>query len=308
LPRSKVQMPEKRPNLLLWIIVGGGAFFFFILCLLALAVLFSEEGGPSLSLSSNQVASLELEGVITDSKEFVDQLKDFGNRTGVRSVVIRINSPGGGVAASQEIYAAIKKFRSETKKKVVISMASVAASGGYYIACAGDRIIANPGTVTGSIGVIAEWYNYGDLLRWAKMQDVVIKSGALKDAGSPTRPLTDEEKAYFQSLINNLYAQFISSVASSRNMKEEEVRKLADGRVFTGQEAKANRLVDDLGTFQDAIAAAAKMAGIAGEPKLVSPPKRRLSILDLVLGDARSALPLSSDRSGSHIRFEYLWR
>jgi protease-4 len=238
----------------------------------------------------------------------VDQLKDFGTRSGVKSVVIRIDSPGGGVAASQEIYEAIKKFRSETNKRVVVSMGSVAASGGYYIACASDKIFANPGTITGSIGVIAEWYNYGDLLRWAKMQDVVIKSGSLKDSGSPTRPLTDEEKSYFQSLINVLYAQFVSAVASSRSMKEEEVRKLADGRVYTGQEAKANRLVDEIGTFQDAIAAAAKMAGISGEPKIVSPVKRRFSILDLLLGDARSALTLSADRSESHIRFEYLWR
>jgi len=281
---------------------------FLILCLVALAIVFSEEGSPGLSLSSNQIASLELEGIITDSKEFVDQLKDYGNRSGVRSVVIRINSPGGGVAASQEIYEAIRKFRSETNKRVVVSMGSVAASGGYYIACASDKIFANPGTITGSIGVIAEWYNYGDLLRWAKLQDVVIKSGSLKDAGSPTRPLTEEEKTYFQSLINGLYAQFVSAVASSRSLKEEEVRRLADGRVYTGQEAKASRLVDEIGTFQDAIAAAARMAGISGEPKIVSPVKRRFSIWDLLLGDARSALTLSPDRSESHIRFEYLWR
>jgi protease-4 len=301
-------MPQKRSNLLLWIIVGGGALLFVVLCLLALAVFFSGEGGPGLSFSGSEIASLELEGVISDSKEFVDQLKDYGNRSGVKSVVIRINSPGGGVAASQEIYEAIKKFRADTKKKVVVSMASVAASGGYYVACAADKIFANPGTVTGSIGVIAEWYNYGDLLRWAKMQDVVIKSGAFKDAGSSTRPLTEEEKAYFQSLINNIYAQFVSSVASSRNMKEEEVRKLADGRIYTGQEAKANHLIDEIGTLQDAIAAAAKMAGIAGEPRILSPEKKRFSILDLLFGDARSALSLSPDRSGSHIRFEYLWR
>ena len=301
-------MPEKRSNLLLWIVIGGGALLFLILCLVALAIVFSEEGSPGLSLSSNQIASLELEGIITDSKEFVDQLKDYGNRSGVRSVVIRINSPGGGVAASQEIYEAIRKFRSETNKRVVVSMGSVAASGGYYIACASDRIFANPGTITGSIGVIAEWYNYGDLLRWAKLQDVVIKSGSLKDAGSPTRPLTEEEKTYFQSLINGLYAQFVSAVASSRSLKEEEVRRLADGRVYTGQEAKASRLVDEIGTFQDAIAAAARMAGISGEPKIVSPVKRRFSIWDLLLGDARSALTLSPDRSESHIRFEYLWR
>jgi protease-4 len=301
-------MPQKRSNLLLWTIVGGGALFFFVLCLLALAVLFTGEGSPGLSLSSNQIASLEVAGAISDSKEFVDQLKEYGERPGIRAVVIRIDSPGGGVAATQEIFEAIKKFRAETKKKVVVSMASVAASGGYYIACASDKIFANPGTITGSIGVIAQWYNYSDLLRWAKMQSVVIKSGALKDAGSGTRPLTEEEKLYFQSLINNMYGQFVSAVATSRNMKEDVVRKLADGRVYTGQEAKANHLIDELGTYQDAIDAAAKMAGIQGAPKILSPAKKSLSILDLVLGDSGAALSLSPNRSEAHIRFEYLWR
>ena len=301
-------MSQKRSNLLLWIIVGGGAFLFIVLCLLAVVVYVAGEGAPGLSLSGNQIASLELEGVISDSRDFVDQLKDYGKRAAVKSVVIRINSPGGGVAASQEIYQAIKKFRADTKKKVVVSMGSVAASGGYYVACGADKIFANPGTITGSIGVIAEWYNYGDLLRWAKMQDVVIKSGTFKDAGSGTRPLTDEEKVYFQSLINTMYNQFVATVASSRKMKDEEVRKLADGRVYTGQEAKADGLVDELGTFQDAIDAAARIAGIKGEPKILSPAKKSFSILDILLGNSRAALSLSPDRSESHIRFQYLWR
>ena len=302
-------MSQKRSNLLLWIIVGGGALFFFVLCLLALATIFSDESSPHLSLSGNQVAVIEIDGVISDSRDFVDQLKDYGNRSGVKSIVIRIDSPGGGVAASQEIFEAIKKFRAETKKKVVVSMASTAASGGYYVACAADKVFANPGTITGSIGVIAQWYDYSDLLRWAKMQSVVIKSGALKDAGSGSRPLTEEEKVYFQSLINNMYGQFVSAVASSRNMKVEEVRKLADGRVYTGQQAKANRLIDEIGTFQDAVDAAAKMAGIQGEPKLLSPAKKSFSLLDLVMGDTGSALKtLNPNRSESHIRFEYLWR
>jgi protease-4 len=187
-------------------------------------------------------------------------------------------------------------------------MASVAASGGYYLACASDKIFANPGTITGSIGVIAQWYNYSDLLRWAKMESVVIKSGALKDAGSGTRPLTAEEKLYFQSLIDNMYGQFVSAVATSRSMSEEAVRKLADGRVYTGQEAKANHLIDEIGTYQDAIDAAAKVAGIQGAPKILSPEKKRFSILDLVLGDSGAVLSLNSNRSESHIRFEYLWR
>ncbi len=301
-------MPQKRSTLLLWIIGGGGVFIFFILCLLAMASYFAAEDS-GFSFSSNQVAVINLEGEIDDSKDFIDELKEYGNRSGVRSVVIRINSPGGSVAASQEIFQAIKKFRSETKKKVVVSMASVAASGGYYAACGADKIFANPGTVTGSIGVIAEWYNYGDLLRWAKVQSVVLKTGALKDAGSPTRPLTEEEKVYFQSLIGNMYDQFVSAVSSSRKMKEAAVRKLADGRVYTGQEAKANGLIDELGSYQDAIAAAAKMSGIMGSPHIISPAKKSYSILDLLLGGGSSAaLSLKSNRSESHIRFEYLWR
>ncbi len=279
-----------------------------ILCLLAVAAFLTSEGSPSLSLSSNQIMVIDLEGTITDSRDFVDQLKEYGNRSGVKAVVVRANSPGGGVAASQEIYEALKRFRSETKKKVVVSMGSVAASGAYYISCGADKIYANPGTITGSIGVIAEWYNYGDLLRWAKMQSVVIKSGTFKDAGSSTRPLTDEEKVYFQSLISDMYGQFVSAVASSRQMKDEEVRKLADGRVYTGKEAKADGLVDELGTLQDAIDGAARMSGIVGEPKILTPPKRRFSMVDLLLGDSRSALSLSPDRSEAHIQFQYLWR
>jgi len=302
-------MSEKRTNILLWLILGGGAFLFFTVCLLALAVFFSSDGGgTSLSLSSNQVAVLELEGIIFDSKEFTDQLKEFANRSSVKAIVVRLNSPGGGVAASQEIYEAVKKARAAAKKKIVISMSSVAASGAYYIACAADKIYANPGTVTGSIGVIAEWYNYEELLHWAKLKSVVFKSGEMKDAGSPTRPLTEREKAYFQGLIDNMYHQFVNAVATSRNMDEAVVRKLADGRVYTGEEAKENGLVDELGTLQDAIDAAARLAGISGEPKLVTPTKRKLSIFDLLLGDSRTIISLNPDRSESHIRFGYLWR
>jgi protease-4 len=301
-------MPMKRSTLLLWIIGGGGAFVFLFFCLLAFAYYFTKEGAPGLSFSGNQIAVLDLEGTILDSRNFMDQLKDYGNRPGIKAVVVRINSPGGGVAASQEIYESIIKFREDSNKTVVASMASVAASGGYYIACAADRIFANPGTVTGSIGVIAQWYNFGDLLRWAKMEDIVIKTGDLKDAGSSTRPLTDEERQYFQSLVDSMLDQFVSAVALGRKMKEEDVRVLADGRVFTGVQALENGLVDDLGTCQDAIEAAAHMAGIPGEPRTVRPVKRSVSLLDLLLGDAKSVLPINADRSESHIRFEYLWR
>ena len=289
-------------------VVGGAAFFFVALSLAALALYYSDEGAGRFSLSSGQIAVLELEGIILDSKDFAGQLKEYGAHSSIKAVLLHINTPGGGVAASQEMYEAIRKFRAETHKKVIVSMSSVAASGGYYVACAADRIFANPGTITGSIGVIAEWLNYGDLLRWAKMESIVIKSGSLKDAGTPTRKLTDSERAYFQSLIDNMYGQFVSAVASGRNMDEAAVRKLADGRVFTGQEAKANGLVDELGTFQDAVTAAARMAGISGEPRLVNPPKRKSSLLDFLLGESRSAVLLNPDRSESNIRFQYLWR
>ena len=301
-------MPASRSNFLLWLVLGGGALLFFTVSLIAVAVLFSGGRSSSFSLASGQIAVLDLEGIIFDSRDFNDQLKEYGNRSGIKAVVLRINSPGGGVAASQEIYEAVKKFRAETKKKVVVSMSSVAASGGYYIACAADKIFANPGSITGSIGVIAEWYNYGDLLKWAKMQSIVIKSGELKDAGSPTRPLTDAEKAYFQGLINNMYDQFVGAVALGRKMNVQTVRHLADGRVYTGQEAKANGLIDEIGTFQDALSAATKMVGISGEPKLLSPPKRKLSLIDLLFGDSRSVVALNPDRSESQIRFAYLWR
>ena len=302
-------MAQKQSNLWLWIVLGGGAFLFFILCLAALAVMFTDNGSSSrVPRSSNLIASLEIKGTISDSKGFIEELKEYGNRTNVRSVVIRIDSPGGGVAASQEIYEAIKKFRAETEKKVVVSMASTAASGGYYIACAADKIFANPGTITGSIGVIAQWYEYSDLLRWAKMQSIVIKSGDLKDSGSGFRPMTDEEKVYFQSLIDDMHGQFISAVSESRDISEKEVRQLADGRVYTGREAKENRLVDEIGTFQDAVEAAAKMGGITGEPRLITPIRKRSSFFDLILGNAESVFPLSPGGSESHIRFEYLWR
>jgi protease-4 len=301
-------MPERRSNFLLWLVLGGGALLFFALSLLALAMFASSDAGSAFSLSNNQVAVIDLEGIILDSRDFVDQLDDLGRSGGVRAVVLRINSPGGGVAASQEMYEAVRRFRAETGKKVVVSIASVGASGGYYVACAADRIFANPGSITGSIGVIAEWYNYGELLKWAKLQDIVFKSGEFKDTGSPSRPLTEAEKIYFQSLIDNMYGQFVKAVAASRKMDEAEVRKLADGRVFTGSEARTNGLVDEVGALQEAVAAAGKLAGIIGKPKIVTPPKRKLSILDLLLGDSRSLLSLNPDRSESHIRFQYLWK
>lgn len=301
-------MAEKRSNFLLWLVVGGSVFLFFAVSMLALSLYVASGPGGSFSLSSNQVAVLDLEGEILDSKAFVDELRDYGERSGVKAVVLRVNSPGGGVAASQEIFDAVSRFRRETGKPVVVSMASVAASGAYYVACAADRIFANPGTVTGSIGVIAEWYNYGDLLKWAKLQSIVFKSGSFKDTGSPTRPMTEEEKSYFQGLIGNMYGQFVEAVAAGRHMKVDAVRRLADGRVYTGEQARKNGLVDEIGTLRDAVSKAAEMAGIRGDARILSPPETRSTIWDLLTGNFGSLLSLNGDKSESHIRFQYLWR
>ncbi|MEJ2111327.1 MAG: signal peptide peptidase SppA [Acidobacteriota bacterium] len=301
-------MSMNRSTLFLWMIGGGGAFLVIIACLIALAVFITTGSSSDFLFSEGTIVSLDLEGTIVDSRDFVDQLKEFGDRPGVKSVVIRINSPGGGVAASQEIYESIKKFRKETNKTVIVSMASVAASGGYYIACAADTNFANPGSITGSIGVIMNWYNYGDLLQWAKMKNIIIKTGPFKDAGSSTRPLTDEEREYFQSLVDSMQHQFVSAVAINRHLEEEEVLQMADGRVFTGLEALELGLVDKIGTYQDAVDEAASAAGIKGEPRIIRPSRRSVSLLDLLLGDVKSVLQQDSDRSESHIRFEYLWR
>ena len=281
---------------------------FLVLCLGALAVLTVPGSTATFSFDGRPIAVFDIEGMIVDSREFVSLLEEYARPEHVKAVVLRLNSPGGTVSASQEIYEAVRRFKAETSKKVVISMSSVAASGAYYIACAGDKIFANPGSITGSIGVIAEWYNYGELLQWAKVKSVVIKSGDLKDAGSPTRELTGEEHLYFQSLVSGMHDQFVAAVAEGRALEQDKVRQLADGRVYTGQEAKINGLIDELGTFQDALDAAAEMVGIAGKPKYVTPIKKKRSVLDLILGDMRALIGVNQDRSESHVRFNYLWR
>lgn len=306
-----------KQKVVLWIALGFVGLLFFTLVLVAL--LFSSAGGESadpalgLSWSGAQLVVIELEGIILESKPIVDLLKKYGESSAVKGIVLRIDSPGGGVAASQEIYAALNRLRKETRKPVVVSMGSVAASGGYYVACAADKIVANPGTITGSIGVIAEWYNIGDLVRWAKLQDVVIKSGELKDAPNPNRPLTEKERAYLQELIDEMYDQFLTVVSQARKMSKEKVRPLADGRVYTGSTALRNGLIDSVGTLQDSIDQAAKLAGIDGKPNVIYPKKRRLGLFDVLLGGDASMrdllpAPFNTNPFHSQIVFEYLWR
>jgi protease-4 len=223
-----------------------------------------------------------------------------------------MDTPGGGVAASQEIADQVKWLRNEKGKKVVISMGAVGASGGYYIASAADKIYANAGTITGSIGVIAEWVNYGNLLKWAQMQPEVIKSGELKDVGSPTRAITPKEREYLQHLINQMFEQFVSAVADGRkDLTREQIKQLADGRVYTGEEALHEKLIDGLGNYDAVLKATAELVGIKGEPQVVTPPKpRRGSILDLLTSTDVGGLISNNTLQppGSTLQFEYLWK
>jgi protease IV len=295
-------------KLTLWLIAGGVAFLFFVLSLAALVMYVQPDNEWDISFDSGQVALIEIYGTIYDPKPFVEQLKLYRKQSQIKALVLHINSPGGGAAASQEIYSEVLRVRKEYKKKVIAAMGSVAASGGYYVACAADKIVANPATVTGSIGVIAEWINWGELMSWAKLKSEIIKSGEYKDAGNPSRPLTENERRYFQGLIDGLYQQFVQAVADGRHMSVEQVKPLADGRVFTGEDALRKGLVDEMGTLQDAIRLAGKMTNLSGEPKVVTPKKKKVSLWDLLLNDASTVLPFSNDPSQSSIRFQYLWR
>ena len=253
-------------------IVLGFIVAIFIFSFIAVSFI-PKRGGGSFKLKlGDKVAVIPIKGLISSSKPVADQIRRFAKDNSVKAIVLRINSPGGGVAASQEIYEEIKKAK--RKKIIITSMGSVAASGGYYIASASNKILANPGTITGSIGVIMEFTNFEELMKKIGIKGVVIKSGKFKDIGSPTRPLTDEERALLSEMADNIKEQFVKAVAEGRNMDIEEVRKIADGRIFTGEQALKLSLIDKFGNLYDAIELAAKMAGIKGEPHVVYSPRR----------------------------------
>ncbi len=228
-----------------------------------------------------RVAVVRIEGVIVDSRDAIEELRKFRENPNVKAIVLRIDSPGGGVVPSQEIYSEVLKTRTEGRVKVVTSMGNLAASGGYYIAAATDRIVANPGTLTGSIGVIMELANVRGLMEKVGVQSVVIKSGKHKDLASPFRTMSVEDRAILQTVLDDVHDQFIQAVAAGRAMKVDQVRDLADGRIFTGRQARTVKLVDELGDLQDAIRLAGKMGGIAGEPRVVE-TRKRFSLRDLL--------------------------
>jgi protease-4 len=259
---------------------------------------------PDLDLSTeDRIAVIRVEGVILDSQMTVGELKRFAENPSVKAIVLRIDSPGGGVVPSQEIHDAVQRVRTKNNKAVIASMGSVAASGGYYIAAATDRIMANPGTLTGSIGVIMEMANVEGLLQKIGVEGVVVKSGKYKDVGSPLRKMSDEERALLQSVMDDVHKQFIEAVAEGRALEVANVQALADGRIFTGRQAKDVKLVDELGDLEDAIQLAADVVGIEGEPKIVE-PRRRFSIREFL--DSRLAIMFPKLDFHSGVSLKYL--
>jgi len=238
----------------------------------------------TLRITGNRIGIVELEGIILDSRSMVQKLIRLRDSDGIRAVVLRIDTPGGGVAASQEIYETVKSIR-DTGKPVVVSMGGVAASGGYYVACAADSILAVSGTTTGSIGVILEVPNFKGLFEKIGVKFNVIKSGTFKDTGSPYREMTSGEKKYLQQYIDDAYNQFVEVVVENRNLEKEEVLSIADGRIFTGKQAVDLGLVDSLGNYQDAIKLAARLAGIKGKPKLFRFPRKKYTVFDILFSD-----------------------
>lgn len=245
-------------------------------------------------LGGDRIGIVKIEGTIVESESIIEKIVKFRKSGSVKAIILRINSPGGVVAPPQEIHREVKKTCKE--KVVIVSVESIAASGGYYIACAADSIVANPGTLVGSIGVLLPIENIEELLKKIGLQSTVIKSGKYKDIGSMTRPITEEEEVILQDLIDNTYNQFVDVVAEGRDMEREDVLKLADGRVFTGAQAIELGLIDKLGNLQDTIALAAEMVGIEGEPKVIYPKKKKPSILDFIFEEVVQSLALTIEK------------
>jgi protease-4 len=263
----------------------------------------------STAFGTSSIAVIDVDGVILDADKIDKELRKFGDDSSVKAIILHINSPGGGAAASQEIYHEVLRVRAEKHKKIVASVESVGASGAYYIASGCDKIYANDASVVGSIGVIMEWTNYGDLMRWAKLKSVVIHAGELKDAGDPTHDMTPKEAAYFQSLVDNMYAQFIHDVAAGRHTSEDTIKPLATGQVWTGQQSLPLGLIDKVGGFRVALMDTAKDVGISGEPNIVKPGVPRKGLVALLNGDADDLfLPTPARVLNQAPGFYFVWK
>lgn len=282
--------------------------FIVIAAIVLVLILRGSQRADTVTGHGGRIGVIDIEGVILTAKPIVDPLRRYADDNSIRAIILHINSPGGGAAASQEIFRETKRVRDEKKKPVVASVETVGASGAYYIAAGTGKVYAEPASIVGSIGVIAEWINYGDLLRWAKLKPITMKAGELKDAGSPTRDMSPAESAYMQGLIDNMHDQFIRDVAAGRSVPISSIREIASGRVWTGEQAMPLKLIDQLGSFEDAVRETAKAVGINGEPALVRPQKSGHSLLDLVFGDISNLMPDPASGLQTNIGFYYLWK
>lgn len=267
------------------ILLAAGLFFMVFLFMVSVMIAKTLMKGADTPLSAKTgIGLVEVKGMILDSKETIRQLRHFLKQDGVKAVVLRVDSPGGIVAPSQEIFEEVKKFAA--RKKIIVSMGSLAASGGYYISAPATMIYANPGTITASIGVILKLSNIEALMDKIGIKSHTLKTGKYKDSGSPLREFSPEDRAMLQSVIDNTHEQFIRAVAEGRKLPVEEVRKIADGRILSGEQARGFKLVDRLGTLQDAIEEAGKQAGIKGEPEVILPPRKKVNYLDMLADGA----------------------
>jgi protease-4 len=306
---------DKRAAVVLGIIFGGLFLVLFAFLLLAWSAVKTTTAAIDAETTTSvgpRVAVVECRGTVGDREQGIDsekvvrQLRKYEKDNDVKAIVVRVDSPGGAVAPSQEIYSALKKLRA--KKKVVVSMGNLAASGGYYISAAADKIFASPGTLTGSIGVIFMHFNVRGLLETVKVEETTLKSGTYKDTLSPFRPLEEKDKSEVLRISNDVYDQFVRDVAEGRGLPEAEVRKIAEGRIYTGQQAKELKLVDELGGFDDAVALAWKLAGQSGEPRVQMPAKETpLSLRELMRGAfegaTRGALDASRGAAPTGLQF-----
>jgi protease-4 len=294
-----------------WAVFGSAAFLLFMAALFAIAYYSlrpSSDHAYTVDGFGGKIGIVDLEGVILNPKQTIDALHKFADDKSILAIIIHINSPGGGAAASEEIYREVKRIRDEKRKRIVASISTVGASGAYYVASATDKIYSDEASIVGSIGVIAEWFNYEELVRWAKLRAIVFKAGEFKDTGSPLREMTPAEKQYFQGLIDNMHQQFIHSVAEGRHMPEDGIRSIADGKVWTGQQALGLKLIDQIGDFQTAVKETADAVGIHGKPSLVRYRKPRVNLLDLLFGDVSEYLPDGAKLLQTNVGFYYLWK
>lgn len=255
---------------------------------LLLAVLRTADGGGGVGLGS-RIAVLEIDGLIADDEDLLRQIREYRRDASVKGFLLDINSPGGVVAPSQSVYEEIRRLRERDERPVIASIGGVGASGGYYIALAADSIFALPGSITGSIGVIMEFPDASELMEKVGVEMQVIKSSELKDAGSPFRPMSPEDSAAMAAVVTDVYRQFVEAVASERSLPLEAAERLGDGRVFSGRQALEHGLIDRIGNFNDALAAAGRMAGLGDEPRFTRPPEDEFSLLGLLFGRSAAA-------------------